>query len=246
MGRLAIVTVIVAALGLAACSGPPESQVTLSDPELGADPSALVGNWYQPVDDGAFYLRIILRGGSRILEAIGIAVGFEEGNMVRWLKASVHLTEIDGQTYANIRRHVGEGDDYAEPGQLPGYVIARVALSPEGGLLTTWMSASTIEGLIEEGRVQGREVAGLYDGEEVPYLLLDMDRDALVALIRSVPQDTLFDEPGVFLRLPDKDDEDEKSGRLRSAAAGPASGIRLTSRGRANRPPAVGPREPGH
>jgi hypothetical protein len=209
MGRLAIVTVIVAALGLAACSGPPESQVTLSDPELGADPSALVGNWYQPVDDGAFYLRIILRGGSRILEAIGIAVGFEEGNMVRWLKASVHLTEIDGQTYANIRRHAGEG-------------------------------------LIEEGRFQGREVAGLYGGEEVLYLLLDMDRDALVALTRSVPQDELFDAPGVFLRLPDKDGEDKKSGRLRSAAAGPASGIRLTSGGRANRPPAVGPRKPGH
>ena len=49
------------------------------------------------------------------------------------------------------------------------------------------------------------EVEGVYDGEGVPYLYLDMERDALVALIRSVPPNTLFDEPGAYLRLPDEE-----------------------------------------
>jgi len=202
---LAILTLILSALILGACGGPPESRVALSDPEAAADPSALVGNWYQPVDDGAFYLRITQREESRVLDAIAISVGWEEGNLVRWLRASVHLTEIDGLTYANIRRHPGEGDDYSAPGQQPGYIIARVDLSPEGDLLTAWMSVSSIESLREEGLAQGREVAGLYDGEEVPSLLLEMDRDALVALIRSMPEDQLFDEPGTFIRLPDEE-----------------------------------------
>ncbi len=34
-----------------------------------------------------------------------------------------------------------------------------------------------------------------------------MSRDVLVALIRSVPEDRLFDEPGVFLRLPGADED---------------------------------------
>ena len=207
MGRLAIVTVIVAALGLAACGGPPESRVALSDPEAAADPAAFVGNWFQPADDGAFYLRLAAREDSRVLDAIGISVGWEEGNAVRWLRASVHLTEIDGRVYANIRRHPSEGDDYTAPGQPPGTIIARLDLSSAGALLIGWMSSNAIEGLIEEGRAQGGEVAGIYGGEEVPYLLLDMSRDVLVALIRSVPEDRLFDEPGVFLRLPGADED---------------------------------------
>ncbi len=205
MGRLAILTLILAALTLGACGGPPESRVALSDPEAAADSAALVGNWYRPVDDGAFYLRITQRAESRTLDAIGFSVGWEEGKLVRWLRASVHLTEIDGLTYANIRRHVGEGDDYSAPGQPPGYIIARIDLTPEGDLLTTWMSSSAIEGLVEEGRVRVHEVEGVYDGEGVPYLYLDMERDALVALIRSVPPNTLFDEPGAYLRLPDEE-----------------------------------------
>jgi ABC-type glycerol-3-phosphate transport system substrate-binding protein len=50
MGRLRTVAAIVAALGLAACGGPPESRVTLSDPASAADPSAFVGDWFQPID----------------------------------------------------------------------------------------------------------------------------------------------------------------------------------------------------
>lgn len=207
MRRMAIVTITLAALGLAACGGLPESRVALSDPDAAADPSAIVGNWYQPVDDGAFYLRLAPREDSRVLDATAISVGWEEGNAVRWLRASVHLTEIDGRTYANIRRHVSEGDDYSALGQPPGFIIARVDLSPEGELRTAWLSSSAIEGLIEEGRATGGEVEGLYDGEKVPYLLLDMDRDALVALIRSMPEDQLFDEPGMFRRLPGVDQD---------------------------------------
>ena len=37
MGRLALVTLIVAALGLGACGGPPEFRVALSDPEAAAE-----------------------------------------------------------------------------------------------------------------------------------------------------------------------------------------------------------------
>ena len=136
-----------------------------------------------------------------MLDAIAYAVGWEDGNAVRWLRASVHLTEIDGRTYANIRRHLGKGDDYTAPGERPGAIIARVDLSPEGALIVTWMNANAIQELIEEGRAQGRMAEGIHGGEEVEYLLLDMERAALVELIRSVPEDRLFGEPGIFLRL---------------------------------------------
>ncbi len=49
------------ALSLAACSGPLESRVALSEPGEAAYDERLVGNWYSPEKGGGWYLHIAPR-----------------------------------------------------------------------------------------------------------------------------------------------------------------------------------------
>ncbi len=71
-------------LSLAACGGPPESRVALSEPGEAAYDARLVGNWYFANDRGALYLHIAPRKEAASLEVIGIGVGYKHGDPVRW------------------------------------------------------------------------------------------------------------------------------------------------------------------
>ncbi len=187
-------------LSLAACSGPLESRIALSEPGAAAYDERLVGNWYSAEKGGGWYLHIAPRKETASLEVIGIGVGFKEGDPVRWNRTIAHASAIDGKTYYNVRRVAGAGFDYTAEGERPGFIILRTEFSEDGTLTLWFMDEDIVRNLIKEGR--GRKVAGDYKGEEVPYRVLDMSRPELVALIRKVTPEKLFRcDVGPFRRL---------------------------------------------
>lgn len=190
------------ALSLAACSGPPESRVTLSEPGAAAYDERLVGNWYSAEKGGGWYLHIAPRKEAATLEVIGIGFGYKDDDPVRWIKAIAHASELDGRTYYNVKRIAGTGDDYTAEGERPGFIILRTEFSEDGTLTLCFMDERIIRNLIKEGRAKGRAVKGDDKGEEVPYRVLDISRPELIALIRKVTPEKLFRcDVGPFRRL---------------------------------------------
>ncbi len=114
---------------LAACSGPPESRVALSEPGEAAYDERLVGIWYGG-KEGGFYLHIAPRKEAATLEVIGIRVGYKD-DPVRWIGAIAHASAIDGKTYYNVRRVAGAGFAYTAEGERPGFIILRTEFSED-------------------------------------------------------------------------------------------------------------------
>ena len=186
------------ALSLAACSGPPESRVALSEPGAAAYDERLVGNWYSAEKGGGWYLHIAPRKETASLEVIGIGVGFKEGDPVRWNRTIAHASAIDGKTYYNVRRVAGAGFDYTAEGERPGFIILRTEFSEDGTLTLWFMDEDIVRNVVKEDR----KVAGNYKGEEVPYRVLDISRPELIALIQKVTPEKLFRcDVGPFRRL---------------------------------------------
>ncbi len=187
-------------LSLAACGGPPESRVALSEPGAAAYDARLPGNWYFANDRGAVYLQIAPRKEAATLEVIGIRVGYKDDDPVRWIRAIAHASELDGKTYYNVRRVAGAGDDYTAEGERLSFIILRTEFSEDGTLTLCFINNSIIKNFVKEGR--GREAEGNYKGEKVPYQVLQMSRPELIALIREVTPEKLFRrEEGSFHRL---------------------------------------------
>ncbi len=185
-------------LSLAACGGPPESRVALSEPGAAAYDARLPGNWYFANDRGAVYLQIAPRKEAATLEVIGIRVGYKDDDPVRWIRAIAHASAIDGKTYYNVRRVAGAGFDYTAEGERPGFIILRTEFSEDGTLTLWFMDEDIVRNVVKEDR----KVAGNYKGEEVPYDVLDISQPELVALIREVTPKKLFRcEVGPFRRL---------------------------------------------
>ena len=127
---------------------------------------------------------------------------------MRWLTLTAHASVVDGGLYYNVQRTAGAGDDYGVPDAPPGYIVTRANLVDDDTLEICFLDESRLNALIENGALEGREVEGDYDGEDVPYLLIEAPRDRLVALIRETPPDDLFDcVPDPLRRLPPTDGE---------------------------------------
>ncbi len=191
------------ALSLAACGAPPESRVALSEPGEAAYDERLAGKWYWAEGDVAFYLHITPGRDSALLDVLGVVAGYADGESVRLLQAVAHASEIDGETYYNVKRVAG-ADDTAE-GEQPGYILLRVEFEQDGKLALCFLGdvgGRAINDLVDEGRIKGRKVKGDYQGEKTPYSVIDMPRSELIAPIREAGPDRLFpcmDEP--FVRL---------------------------------------------
>ncbi len=194
-------------LSLAACGGPPESRVALSEPGGAAYDQRLAGIWYHVEKTEAFFLHITPR--NERLDVVAVAFGYEKGNPARWLRATAHASKIDGRTYYNVKRAVGVGDDYGTAEEEPGFIILQAEISADDALNLCFTHERTLEDLINGG-LSGREVKGDYKGEEVPYLLLDLSRSELISLLRETTPEKLFRCDRYFFRRlapsPDKPD----------------------------------------
>ena len=188
---------LLAGLALPACEAPPESPVALSEPGETAYDKRLVGIWYRPGGkEGAYYIHIAPQKETASLDIVVIGAVFKAGAPVQWLKATAHASEIDGQTYYNVKRVAGAGEDYTTPGETPGFIIVRADVTEEDTLTPRFMDPEILDRLVKEGRVKGRKPKG--NGLWARYLILDLSRQELIALIREIAPAKLFiDTPGL-------------------------------------------------
>lgn len=210
MRRPAALVFFLTGLALAACSGPPESRVALSEPGETAYDQRLAGIWYWTDGEGAWYLHISPRKETALLDVVGIGAVFTESDPVRWLRATAHASEIDGVTYYNVKRVAGAGADYTAPGESPGFIVVRADITGQDVLSLSFMRWSppgdSLKDSVNKGRVRGREVKGRHGNEEVPYLVLDLSRPELVAFIREATPAKTFKELVRFHRVkPEKE-----------------------------------------
>ncbi len=196
------------AIALAACGGPVESRVALSEPGAAAYDPRILGEWYVTEKEFAWHLGIEAREDSAVLDVVGAGLGYPDGKPVRWLTLTAHASEIDGRLYYNVQRTAGAGDDYGASDTPPGFIITRANLVDDEQLEICFLDESRFNALIENGALEGREVEGDYAGEEVPYLLIEAPRERLIALIREAPPGDLFDcTPDPLRRLSPTDGE---------------------------------------
>ncbi len=210
MRRPAAVVFFLAGLALAACSGPPESRVALSEPGETAYDQRLAGIWYSTKGGEAIYLHISPRKETALLDVVGIWAVYRESDPVRWLRATAHASEIDGVTYYNVKRVAGAGFDYTAPGESPGFIVVRADVTGQDALSLSFMrrpsSGYALKDSVKKRRVRGREVKGRHGNEEVPYLVLDLSRPELVALIREATPAKIFKDVVRFHRVkPEKE-----------------------------------------
>ncbi len=197
MWRRVALVLFLAGLALPACAVPPESPVALSEPGETAYDERLVGIWY--TTDGkkeAFYLHISPRKETALLDVVGIDTIFTGGDSVNWLRARAHASEIDGETFYNVKRVAGTGFDYTAPGESPGFIIVRADVSEEDTLILRFMDTGVLDRLVKEGRVRGRvgKIKHNFKFVAERYLILDLSRPELIALIREVTPAKLFKE----------------------------------------------------
>lgn len=199
-------------LTLSACGGPPESTVALSEPGETAYDERLVGDWYSIEEGGAWHLRIAPGKDRASLDITGFGVGWSGRNPVRWIRATAHMSEIDGETYYNVKRLARIGDDYTAD-EPPGFIIVRAAPTDEGSFSLRFMDTRLLDDLIGDGRVKGRRVEGRCKEDDVEYIMLDHSRPELIALIRELPTGKLFPEALRFRRLrPEAEETKETEG----------------------------------
>ncbi len=188
-------------LALSACGGPPESVVALSEPGKTTYDERLLGDWYyMEEDDGGWQIHIGRSADKDVLDVVGTFVIWDDANPVRWIRATAHASEVDGRIYYNVKRLAGVGDDYTAGGP-PGFIILRAQPGDDGSLSLQFMDDGLLKNLVKEGRLKARRVNGRYKDIDVPYLMLDVSRPDLIALIREFPPEKLFGDPGRFQRL---------------------------------------------
>ncbi len=201
MRPLVVFAALLVGLSLSACFGPPESTVALSEPGETAYDARLLGDWYYIERDNEG-LRLHIAPGEEdgVLDIVGVMLDWNTSDPVRWLRATAHASEIDGRTYYNVKRVAGVGDDYSAD-EPPGFVIMRTEIGDDGSLSLRFMDLDFMAKLVDKGRLKGRTIEGHSKGDDPTYLMLDVSRRDLVALIREFPPEKLFDDPGRFQRL---------------------------------------------
>lgn len=207
--RLALLLVVVFLAGNGSCQGPPESVLPLSEPEAAYD-ARLPGFWHLAEahlpDHEADVLHIRPWKDSPSLDVLGVGVGYRgEARAPRWIRATAHATRIYGETYYNVRRVPNLGDDYTLDTQ-PGYIIVRAEVAADDTLTLRFMDlghGGFVEELCRKRQLSCRQVYAGEAGKAVYYLLLDVSRTALAALVRDVTPEKLFPvEVGPFRRVP--------------------------------------------
>lgn len=192
------------ALMLSACSGFPESRVALSEPGSVPFDQSLVGHWFCPGDGNpVLYLQVNAAEEAEVLDVVWIWL-FQPGGEqepLYWWRAKAHAAEVDGKTYFSAKRVAGTGDDHSleEP---PAYIIARAILSDDDRLSLGLMQREWVQEQLDKDELKGRKVGARNKSGEFSYLLLELSRPELIALVRETPDEDLFDYSGpCFQRL---------------------------------------------
>ncbi|MEE8275053.1 MAG: hypothetical protein V3R88_10335 [Alphaproteobacteria bacterium] len=201
MRPLVAFAALLVGLALSACFGPPESVVALSEPGETAYDARLLGDWhYMEGDTEGFRLHIAPGEEDGVLDIVGVMLDWNTSDPVRWLRATAHASEIDGRTYYNVKRLAGVGDDYSAD-EPPGFAIMRTEIGDDGSLSLRFMDLDFMAKLVDKGRLKGRIIEGHSKGDDPTYLMLDVSRQELIALIREFPSEKLFGDPGRFRRI---------------------------------------------
>ncbi len=204
--RTAFLIYLLTALGLSACVGVPQSRSALSEPGEAPYEERLVGFWalVGAGESGTFYLQIT-SGGTGLLRVLFAVFGIEADGKsetrVLWVRATAHASEINGETYYNVKPTAAELSplEYEWPVQdeeQQGFMIMQAELSDDDKLYLHFMNPAIVRELIEEGRVAGREV-DCGKGNPCSYNLLQVSRPELIALIKEVSPENLFVPLGV-------------------------------------------------
>ena len=188
---------------LSACVGVPQSQSALSAPGEAAYDARLTG------------IRIGVLGGSGpetvvaqlevapredgLISAVGLwsEAGVSpdrEAEWVKWVGSVGHASELDGQTYYNLRLVSGNliilsDAAPADSGEPPSYVILRAEVDAEDRLYLRFMSPKTVSRMVENGVVEGRLVNC---GDLCGYHRLELSRSELTTVFRQAAPDELF------------------------------------------------------
>lgn len=196
---------------VSACRPPPEARVALSEPGTVAYDERVVGWWYALANGGDLWLwqlRITPGKEPTTLEITAVWIGGKNKEPVTWLRAIAFGSDIDGETYYNVRRVAGAGDDYTAPGERPGYILARAKITEPDMLLLCflhgedWRFTGSLGHLLKEHGVKSRKVEGQSKRlGKTSYHVLDVTRPELRALLREVPPEKLFKSPVPFFRV---------------------------------------------
>lgn len=178
------------ALALAACTGPVESWSPLQGTPEAEPDNRLTGAWYMYRDDVMIFLYVPERTDGDPFEVLVVMAEHGREPPASWTTAVVDATVLDGETFYNVRRFAGA--DYSAEGEHPGFTIMQTGFSDQGALTLRFMSHRLLTDLIESGRVRGRVLDGHDNDTEVEYVMLDLGREELLALIRDTPRETLF------------------------------------------------------
>jgi hypothetical protein len=178
------------ALVLAACTGPVESWSPLQGAPEAEPDHRLTGAWYVHQDEGVILLYVPEWTDSDPFQVLAVMAEHGREPPASWITAIVEATVLDGETFYNVR-HFG-GADYSAEGEHPGFIIMQTEFSDQGALTLRFMSHKLVKDFIESKRVGGRILDGHYNNTEVEYVMLELGREELLALIRDTPRETLF------------------------------------------------------
>ena len=188
---------------LSACVGVPQSQSALSAPGEAAYDARLTGIWIgvlggsgpetvvaqlevAPREDG-------LISAVALWSQAGVSPD-REAEWVKWVGSVGHASELDGQTYYNLRLVSGNliilsDAAPADSGEPPSYVILRAEVDAEDRLYLRFMSPKTVSRMVENGVVEGRLVNC---GDLCGYHRLELSRSELTTVFRQAAPDELF------------------------------------------------------
>lgn len=202
MRRSSFLPMLLASVLLAACTGPAEFRLPISEPGAAAYDEALVGSWYafSKEHDGVVMLRIAADAEGRLVAAAGLIElkpGTDGRAAFQWLNREAYPSEIDGVTYFNTRPIAPGAAGFRQKSrQAPeiesvlggaerGYWIMRAEIDADDRLTLEVLSEKVPNRL----DLPGREMSC---GEDCTYEILDLSSAELIALIRSNPPEDLF------------------------------------------------------
>jgi len=199
MSGTRIVNLLFCLLTLSACTGPTQFTSSLSDPGSTRVDARLPGVWYAPGKAGA-------TGGSSAFPAsLAAVVSVERLGDARLRvvihdsdhlpAATVHASEIDGETYYNATPDPGSfSARYPQATEPPHFLIFQIEFLSDDEMYV-WMRRDH-----ERDALKGRRVQCCEDKDN--YYLVEESREELVARIRDRPERRFFNERlGPFLRV---------------------------------------------
>ena len=202
--RLLIVQLLIV---LGGCSGLPEARVPLSPP--GSEPydQRILGSWLvEEQSTDIFYIHLKARSEPNMLDGTGIYMELRKSDLsksnppsIEWSTSIVHSSQVDGDTYYNIKRLTGIGNDYGAAEEKKGYNFIKANLVNDHTLKVCLMNYSNVGSAIEKGVLKGVLIKkDKSKNIKLDYYFMDVSKAELVKFIRDDKKGDLFRECLMF------------------------------------------------